>query len=506
MNKIREVLIKSDLFEKILLLAPIFIWFSYAPNFHIGRGDGMNFEFSLTMIYVVILALVALPRIWHFRHTLLASRAVWLTGAFIVWNIASILWSENQTRAILTSGVWAVLWLDFLGIMTIKSAQFWPTFKRNYIISGVAMSLIAIIQVVYGTWTDVGLCAGCLARGFGFVRPSVFAIEPQFFGSLLLAPIFLVMYELITKKASKHNFTYLFLMLVAMYLTLSRGAIFALAVAAIAMSVAIILAKTAKLKRVLCIVVVMTGLSFTTGLITHAIFTELNPRVSDGFYDSISKSINQMSLGIIKLPNLTQPEVVGDEIIEGRVNEFGTDEVPKFDNPVTFDESDITPEPQPDATTDKALFDGYVERSTDERTNLSRLSFQTWRKDLPTMLFGVGVGGSGKAIYGYTQATGWEYEIVQNQFLEILLELGIIGLILFAALILGFIYSAKKKIAFIAIMIAFIVQWNFFSGLPNALHIYLILAVLFATIKGAYEKEPDLYRRLRTTKSGISDQ
>jgi predicted membrane protein len=73
--------------------------------------------------------------------------------------------------------------------------------------------------------------------------------------------------------------------------------------------------------------------------------------------------------------------------------------------------------------------------------------------------------------------------------LEILLELGIIGLILFAALILGFIYSAKKKIAFIAIVIAFIVQWNFFSGLPNALHIYLILAVLFATIKGAYEKE-----------------
>ena len=505
MEKIKKLFIESTLLEKILLLAPIFIWFSYAPNFHIGRAEGMNFEFSLTMIYIIVVALVALPRIWHSRRTLLHNRAVWLTGAFILWNIASIFWSKNRTRSILTSGVWSVLWVTLLGIMTVKSAQFWPTFKRNYIVAAALMSLFAIAQVVYGTWSDAGLCAGCLARGFGFVRPSVFAIEPQFLGSLLIAPILLVMYDLIVKKALKHNFTHLFLMLIAMYLTLSRGAIFALAIAAITMAVVVTIAKTASIKRVLYIVVVVTGISFTAGLITHAIFTELNPRVSDGFYDSISKSINQMSLGIIELPDLNQPETVKGETIEGRVNEFGTDEVPQFDNPVTFDDSDITPEPQSDSATDKALFDGYVERSTDERTNLLQLSLQTWRKDIPTMLFGVGAGGSGKAIYNHTKATGWEYEIVQNQFAEVLLELGIVGASLFTVIILGFLFVAKREIAFVAIIIAFIIQWNFFSGLPNALHIYLILAVLFATIEGAYEKEPELYRRLRAAESGIND-
>ena len=247
MEKIKKLFIESTLLEKILLLAPIFIWFSYAPNFHIGRAEGMNFEFSLTMIYIIVVALVALPRIWHSRRTLLHNRAVWLTGAFILWNIASIFWSKNRTRSILTSGVWSVLWVNLLGIMTVKSAQFWPTFKRNYIVAAALMSLFAIAQVVYGTWSDAGLCAGCLARGFGFVRPSVFAIEPQFLGSLLIAPILLVMYDLIVKKALKHNFTHLFLMLIAMYLTLSRGAIFALAIAAITMAVVVTIAKTASI-------------------------------------------------------------------------------------------------------------------------------------------------------------------------------------------------------------------------------------------------------------------
>ena len=40
--------------EKLLHLAPIVIWFSYFPNFQIGRGEGMNFEFSLPLIFAVI--------------------------------------------------------------------------------------------------------------------------------------------------------------------------------------------------------------------------------------------------------------------------------------------------------------------------------------------------------------------------------------------------------------------------------------------------------------------
>ena len=69
----------------------------------------------------------------------------------------------------------------------------------------------------------------------------------------------------------------------------------------------------------------------------------------------------------------------------------------------------------------KASFDGYVEKSTDERTSLNRFAVQTWSRNLHTILFGVGAGGAGKAILRTTHQTGWEFEIIQNEPLSILL-------------------------------------------------------------------------------------
>ena len=107
-----------SLSEKLLHLAPIVIWFSYFPNFQIGRGEGMNFEFSLPLIFAVIFAIVGIFENWQNWKNLAKNRAVWLTGIFICWNFLSVIWAENPVRAFLVSGVWAVLWLDFLVILS----------------------------------------------------------------------------------------------------------------------------------------------------------------------------------------------------------------------------------------------------------------------------------------------------------------------------------------------------------------------------------------------------
>ena len=478
-KKFKQIFSQFSRFEKLLAWAPLIIWFSYYPNFHIGRAEGMNMEFSIALLYLLALSLEALPGIWRNRQQLISNRVVLLTGSFVLLNGLSFLWTPNLPRAILTTGLWGVLWLIFCRLLLIESRQVWASLKRIYTLSAVLMGFLALFQVIYGTWVDFGLCSGCLARGFGFTRPSVFTIEPQFFGSLLLAPIILTMYDLIIKKANPYDFRYVLVMLTALYLTLSRGAIFALALALIVMSVVIITTKVASFGRTLGLIIGLVAIGFTSGLVIHGVFTELNPRVTDGFYDSISKSINHMTLGIVKLPEIDQPI-----------------ETPAAENSASDNYSPDNQAP----TQVEALFDGYVERSTDERTILSNLAFKTWLKDPWTMIFGVGAGGSGRAIYEYTRSTGWEYEIVQNQYLEILLENGLLGVVIFAAIIIGFFKVAKHKAAFIAIMIAFLVQWNFFSGLPNATHVYLILAIIFATIKGAYEKESHLHRRVYPAK------
>ena len=111
------------------------------------------------------------------------------------------------------------------------------------------------------------------------------------------------------------------------------------------------------------------------------------------------------------------------------------------------------------------------------------LALQTWSKDWTTMLFGTGIGSSGRAIQQYTHKLATEAEITQNQYIEILLENGLIGAVLCLMAMVVYLYDTRRDKLAWAILIAFALQWNFFSGLPNALHIYLVLAVIFAAVK-----------------------
>ena len=455
--------IKLSFSEKIILLAPIVVWFSYYPNFHIGRAEGLNLEFSMPLIYVVILATFGLKDVWQSRFSLVKNRAVWLSGSFVVWNFLSLLWTVNPVRGFLNSGVWLVLWFCFLTLLSLKNLRKITPFLRDIFIgSALIVSVLAILQVAFGAWVDWGLCAGCLARGFGFVRPSVFAIEPQFLGSLLLSPIVILFYRVLREPSGWIEKIALTVILSALYLTLSRGALFALVLATVVLIVILWRRYAGCLQRLMLTAGVFLVISFSLGMLWHGLFTQLNPRVNDGFYEAVAKSVNQLSLGKLSLPKLSQGDV----------------------QPVN--QAPLTPEPS-----QKALFDGYVERSTNERMTLNQLAIAVWSRDLWTMLAGVGAGGAGRALYQSHQSTGSEFEIIQNEYLSILLEIGVVGLVLFIALLAGLFCVVRRTSWLWAVIVGFIVQWNFFSGLPNVIHIYLLIAVMVAVLQKRRDDEAD---------------
>ena len=474
---------KLNFAEKVLFFAPFAMWFSYYPNFHFGKSAGANLEFSIALIYIVVLALAGIKVIYQNRKKLIKNNAVLLTGFFVFWNFLTILNTQNLLRTVLVSGVWLVLWLDFLVILSLsKNKVLFQKITKNFIFSSLVMACLSIIQVIYGAWTDWGLCAGCKAQGFGFVRPSVFAIEPQFFGSMLLAPIVLLTHKFFSKKASKFEKITLWILLFSLYLTLSRGAIFA---AFFAILILIFVSQPFSKRKILSNIIISMSFvfsSFLSGMIFHAIFTELNPRISDGFYDSISKSVNQMSLGKIKLPKIEKTgnyEINEPEIESNNLNSKEPTE--KY-----------VEKPK------KAMFDGYVEKSTNERTKMSDLAIETWLSNPFVVFFGVGSGASGTAILNSTHQIANSSEIVQNEFLSILLELGFFGFVIWLLIIFGIFQKTRKEKYIWSIFVAFLVQWIFFSGLPNALHIYLILAVIFAIIERAYEKKSAINRWVYT--------
>ena len=450
------------LFDKLLLLAPLVVWFSYQPNIYLGHSSAMNIELSLVLIYVAVLAVFALPLIYSNYKKLLQCNLVRIVGLFILWSFMSIIWSSNLSRAILTAGVGAALFTVLLGVLSTDVKKLTPILKNTYIASAAFMSVLAIVQVAYGAWFDWGLCRGCLAAGFGFVRPSVFAIEPQFFGSLLLAPILILAAKFLRKTVTKTDVILLCIMITAMYLTLSRGAIFSLVIAIACLMFLYRNSLIKKSRLVFLPLVVLAG--FSAGMVWHGIFTEINPRVSDGFYDSVSKSVNQLTLGKVNLPKLTAS---GDS------------------------QAASPPTASVETSHPKAQFSGYVETSTSERTSMLNLALQTWRKDWITMLVGTGIGSSGRAIQQHTHKLATEAEITQNQYVEVLLENGLIGAVLCLIAVVVYLYDTRRDKLAWAMLIAFVLQWNFFSGLPNALHIYLVLAVIFAAIK----PRSDVFRR-----------
>ncbi len=445
---------RLSLLERLWLMAPIMIWFSYLPRISLAEDGTMNYELSLTLIYVVILAIVGLPRVWHHRSELRQSRPIWLASAFVGWSGLCVIWSDNHTRGLLTFAVYVVLYLVFLALVAERRllCQLLPKLVRVAIWATISACLLAITQMVLGTFVitnrhSLGLCAGCVAGQFGFIRPNLLAIEPQFLGSLLLAPLLYITYLTLQ---GKHDYAkqslLLVLMLTTLWLTLSRGAIYAYLAGLVVM---ILLVR--KWRRMLA-VVGSVALSLVICLICQGALASANPRIDSSFTQAVSTSLNHLSMGIIRLPYQQKSPTSPPSIPQGH-------------------------DKQP-------AYHGYVAESTNVRLSLTKTALAAWRSNqLGQQLFGTGLGSAGIVLARQT-GSRYQKEIVQNEFVEVLLERGLIGLVLLGGLVAlyGRLCSQRRDYLALVILVAYLAQWCFFSGLPNALHIYLVLALLSAKL------------------------
>ena len=439
---------KLRFFDVLWLGAPVAIWFAYQPLIRLGQDGTMYYELSVTMLYSALLALVSLPSIWRYRHELVKLRAAWVVEVFVIISLLSLVWTMNLTRGILTVGVTGILYVIFLGAMAerVRVKRLLPKIVRIYLYSALVMCGLAVAQFFAGLWLDAQttlLCAGCVAEQFGFVRPNVFLIEPQFLGSALLPAVLLLTYRAVTGRKDWRVFVGLFVVVTVLVLTLSRGAL-----AAGAVGVVLLVALYAKnVQRWMAVVGIFTA-SLVGALVLQGTAAVMNPAIDETFGGAVTKSIHQLTMGIVDIRS-TRAE-------------------PEQTDPVVPQE------------TNQPHFDGYVEESTDARTTRTSLALQRWNVDAPTMLFGVGIGSAGLAMHEMFPNKIGAREIVQNEYVETLLERGLVGLVSFLA-VLGALFVATKQQKWLwSIIAAFMVQWLFFSGYPNALHVYLAL-ILIAT-------------------------
>lgn len=499
----------------LLYLLPAVLFFSYYPLLSLGSDSTMNFEFSLPLIWLLIFAPVAFlnllfvskdqksqktpkssgkqqptksssttARARFFKPQLPgpSDRRFFLFALFPLYATLSIFWSANPTRALLTAGV---LWLTFFTVFAIlwitpllhPSSNFRTLLLKSLLFSTIFICLFCWVQCILDVFnlprSATLLCPGCTYTTFGFPHPSGFAIEPQFMGNLLLAPtllcLFLLVYPGLNSQFKLPTPFLIFSTLLfsaTLFVTMSRGAIYAYGIALIILGI-FALVQRQKWQLVLVIPVV----TFSLSLVAQGIFSALSP-TSDTFYSGTAKVIHQLSLGLIDL----RPAQHVENPVEN------SQSAPKNGSAASTDSQDLQ-----DTQDNESMFDGYVAASTNVRLGLNDLAIATWQQTLPHILFGVGLGGAGIAIsHAFPEhELALPNAIIQNEPLSLLLESGLIGILL---ILLALFLAFSPRSAFwhhpalpllCALIVAYFITLNFFSGLPNALQIYLLPPLLY---------------------------
>jgi membrane protein len=519
--------------QKVMLLClPFCLFFSYHPVIPIFSTSTTNFELSVPLLWLLIFAILSLPE--NFRLYIYSLRIVIKTKSLVnktsrpssrhktdklyphflrLFSLAypffitvNSIGSPNLLRAILTSGV---IWYICLSLLTILQnisqykTQIGKSFNKNLLIAGTLASafcwLQSILDIAGAPREFTFLCKGCTSTVFGFPHPNGFAIESQFMANLLLAPIFLSLFYLLERPKNHSNklnsdpypasklghflrFGLPLFLIATLYLTLSRGAIFSFWVSVFVLFIyqIIKLIKQKSCRREILfrqplILSAVVFLPFFFTLSAQGLFTELGP-TSHTFFDGVSTSVSQLSLGRIDLTKVFHKTNENNKSHESHESHESN----------KLQLSDLNTDAA--ASAQKApQFTSYIEESTNIRLNLNRLALSSWRTSLRRMLAGVGLGAAGLTLYQEFPELGSPKEIIQNEYLAILYEQGICGVVMIicAAILFVLTYKLHNKnhektsIYGRVLALSFALSLCFFSGLPNALHIYLLTPLLF---------------------------
>ena len=441
--------------DTLLFTLPVVVFFTNFPLIRLGENSSMYFEISLPMIWLAVFDLLSLTRVKQIFALCRTHQKICLPIlGLLIYLALSCIWSANPLRGFLTAGLVFAIAFALFSIFSVPI----PTKQRRcllvvYLFASSAVSFFCLIQGfldIFGIQQSL-LCLGCHYQTIGFPHSNGFAIEPQFMGNLLIAPC-LITLDLIYKqsktKKRKRKLPLLlclaFLQILALFVTFSRGAIFAFMLGVIILTIYRALKKLDL--RAFCYLGISV-FACLSGLLLQGLWAEISP-TSEGFLEGISRSINHLSLGTI-------------------------DFLKSIPENTTIKESTA---PQSD-------FDGYIEESSTIRLSLNEIAIKTWYQNPKNIIVGVGLGGAGQAMHQYSNIN--EREIVQNEYISLLLELGIAGctLVLLAGFSI-FRYSHKKcPPAIVAIFVAYLFTLLFFSGLTNVWHIYLLAPLLIPILE-----------------------
>lgn len=421
--------------DRYLLVALVFLLpFERIPSMDVF---GVTLRLSFVAAGLIILRaayLIAIKRTQTFRLNFTIGTLL----AFLAWVVITGLLAINFGRAaqVIVFTVFTIT--TGLAIAIIYRKEYLDDIIKGLLVSATLVALFGAYQYLGNLLGLPNWATGMRERYswqvFGFPRIQSTALEPLYYCSYLLLPVSILLSRLLHgSKDRKTNVGLLLLFSTSIFLTVSRGGIAALIGLVVFLLGASVILKFTSLRRAL-LVIATVFISFV--------------------------------LSFLVITYLAKPPV----------------------------DTQVTGGKKGSAAYTKQLQNTGLEGGGDERAKVRTQALDLLKDDKGRVIFGIGAGQFGPYAQNNVMDPTGGWLVVNNLTIEILVELGIIGFILFALFAislairtLGFLpvnmltSSGVAALAILAYLFAETIQYQTFSTL-YIMHIWVAIGLLMAIV------------------------
>ena len=419
--------------ERVVLLAILINHFSFWPSIVIDSASGSGLELAM-LSGLLIFGYTYI----HLRKRLTSfiymnMHVLWLIAWFVYGGVLMLLLTNNIPLNLLRFGYLASMLLAMLSVAVMirhKVVRF-TRLMEGWVYLALFIAPVILIQYLVASFTDATIIRDSYDVGvFAFPRAHGFSFEPLFFANWLLPPIIYMLYTS-QQQPRRHKWATLILG-VLLFLSVSRGAFFALSVAIAIMIVRQQLNIGATLQRYLP----LAG-GFVIALLLIGTVASAN---NSSFLNGIGRYLDHATLGLFNSEGASNVENLKQEAAQE-----------------TAETGIATP------TIDTV---GVVEDSTKGRLSASQTAIDIYMRDPLTIATGIGLFRFGEEAHALDpDSFPTTKEFTNNQLLDVIVETGLIGfglLVMFVATSYGVMRNAP--LVSVYIIAALCIQFISFSG------------------------------------------
>lgn len=435
---------ENQKWSRWLLVALLFL----LPFELIPRFEFFGATVRLSQLVAVGLIAINISQLWQTKKKWLQTPWVWLT-AFVAIAVFSSVFAISRTKAVMTTMFYTFDFVLAFAVALVFSLKQSEIYKKVIIGVSLLVVLFCLFQFFGDMWglasSQTMLSEKYSKLIFGFARVRGFSIEPLYLANYLLIPLSVSLAGIIIKKP-KLYYVFCAIFLSVIWLTVARGAYLATAIILL-LSVVILMLRNKIKNALLLICVIFISIIISFGLIWIS-----------GKY---SKQLDNNLVHQTEFDTTIPTEGISAEGNADRLIEHTTD----FTSETSFT----------------------------DRLKTGKTALQLARSH---PLLGVGPGNFGRyVVKAYPQTFSDINQISNNETLEILSELGGLGLIaIFGFATCLFIYGINYKFKdndkennfwFLAtsfMLLGFVIQWQTFSTL-YVTHIWVVVGMYLATTK-----------------------